>query len=469
MEEIIIRILLIIVFSIEIYLFFKKKNKYEFLINELFWIIAPWTICLLLYYLLGIDYYIKLRWTTLAYIICFWMCYFIGKYIVNLYVNKGKKQVVENDEEKVNNEKFKEKINLFPLFVVAFICVIIYSVYVISINKINFGSTRNVNTNAISTFFLIFSSSSLVIWLYELAFALLNDKKITYYGWISAIIYNIPCLIISGRDALMIFLISTFITFVYCGNYSRKVLKNEGKTYLQIKKISLVFICIMLIYLVFLTGNRYGKAESSALGMFETVARCKFPKYLKDIYYNLGGFGKLILNTVFYYTSQFSKLELIFNQYNGPYIGGLFQLHYISRLLPKSWNLDFSVVTSQIAQITKNANVEGLKGFWETFIGYSIYDFGKIGTIVFSFILGILVKKLQLKYNSKNDVISLVFNIFIGVAMFLTIEISPIFDYYYIFPLIWCCIILNIEKIKRTYLYIKNIIVERIKLIKNAK
>ena len=84
---------------------------------------------------------------------------------------------------------------------------------------------------------LLFSNSSLVIWLYELAYAILSEKKMTWYGLMSGVIYNIPGIVISGRDALMIFFVSTVIVLFYCGNYGKKVLGLEGKMY---KKILMV-------------------------------------------------------------------------------------------------------------------------------------------------------------------------------------------------------------------------------------
>ena len=38
--------------------------------------------------------------------------------------------------------------------------------------------------------------------------------------------------------------------------------------------------------------------------------------------------------------------------------------------------MNFTNVTNAIQQIASNAGTPGIKVFWETAIGYSIYDFG---------------------------------------------------------------------------------------------
>ena len=46
------------------------------------------------------------------------------------------------------------------------------------------------------------------------------------------------------------------------------------------------------------------------------------------------------------------------------------------------------------------------------------------------------------------NILKILMQTFICVAMFLTIELSPIFDYYYVFPLFWIILIVLITKTK---------------------
>lgn len=441
MQDIIMRLILIIMVISGGYWVYKYNKKYKLFLDNKFWVFISWGFAFILYFFLGIEYTKKLNIYSFGYIILCWILFIGGQYAFSKYSKRNKTKL----NEKEQNLDFSKKINLFPLFIVSLVCVIIYAIYILSINNINIGSTRDIKTNGFATLLLIFSNSSLVIWLYELAYAIINEKKMTIYGILSAVIYNIPGVIISGRDALMIFFISTVIIFLYCGNYAKKVLKKECKIYKKILKCAIVAFGAIMIYLIFLSNNRYGTDRSAVINMFKWSAKCQFPAYLEWIYYNCGGLGKLILNVVFYYSSQLSKFALIFEKYDGPYMCGLYQLHYVSRLLPESWNMNFSIVSKELQRLTTNEGIPGLKVFWETAIGYSIYDFGRIGTLIVAFIGGVIVEKLNIYCNNKNNVISIVTQTFICTATFLTIEVSPVFDYYYIFPAFWLGILIFID------------------------
>jgi len=448
METIIMKVILILIAIGGIYYIFKKKDKHELILNNVFWLVVSWMFALVLYFFSGIKYTFNLNILSFGYIFLFWGVFLLGQYISKFIFKRKTKE--ENNTENID---FSKKINLLPLFIVSLISVIAYAIYIIAINDIQLGVTRNINTNGLATLFLILSNSSLVIWLYELAYSLLNQKRISWYGILSAIIYNIPGIIISGRDALMIFIVSTAIVFLYCAFYAKKVLKKEGKILKKVLKYAVLAVCLMMIYLIFLTNNRYGTGEDAAIQMFRWSAGCEFPRYLENIYYKLGGIGKLIMNVVFYYSSQISKFSLMFEEYNGPYLGGLFQLHYVSRLLPETWNLDYGLVSQKLAEITKSVSVPGLKVFWDTAIGYSIFDFGRVGSIFISFLYGIITGITNCWCHKGNSILKLLMRVFICVAMFLTIQLSPLFDYYYVFPLFWIIIIILKEgkenKIKR--------------------
>ena len=424
-----VRIILIIFAVVGITFFIKSKDRYRFIISDTFWVIVPWTLCLFMYYFSGIDYPIKLEWYMLLYIVLFWLCYFLGKNIVQKILTK--KYGENKKRNTITIKKEQPKFNFLPLFFVSLVAVIIYVVYFLAINNIVLGQTRNFNANAFTTFLLIISSSSLIIWLYELSYALLYDKKISWYAFISAIIFNVPGLITSGRDALIIFIIATFITLIYCGNLSVKVLKKKGHTYSKTKKVLCLAMGVVLFYLIFLTSNRYGH---SAIKQFMWASGCSFPPYLEFIYYNLGGLGKLILNTVFYYSSQFSKLALVFDHYSGPYLGGLYQLHYVSRLLPESWGLNYTLVNEGVIRAVEEVSIVGMKPLWDTMIGYFIFDFGKILAPVMSFFLGVVVGFAKYLIKLNKSIFNIIVYVLIALGAFISVQFSPFFDYYYIFP-----------------------------------
>ena len=444
MVDTIIKVVLAAVVVLELLYFINTKEKYKLLLKDGFWIIFVWTICLFLYYFSGINYAIKMSNMVFLYIILFWVLYFIGKGVTKVILEKStvaSKVLVEDTEAK------KEKKHDFSLlFIVSLISLGVYTVLMFMNNDIVFGETRSFNTSSLNTLFLIISSSSLIIWLYELAYALSHDKKLPIYAWLSAIVFNAPGLLISGRDALMIFLLSSFITAIYFGNYGIKELNCKGKMYSKLKKGSLIFVAIIFVYLVFLVSNRYG---SSAIAQFEWAAGCEFPEYLKFIYNHLGGVGKVIVNVVFYYSSQFSKFSLDFNNYNGPYLKGLYQLHYVSRLLPSSWGLNYSLVSNSVTLMSASAGVAGLKTIWDTMIGYFIFDFGKVITLIMAFVSGVFVEVINKLSYKKQDILHILVRVMLCVGCFITVQFSPLFDYYFIFPSFWLFVMLKMFKKRR--------------------
>lgn len=440
-------LIILIIFMIRL---FKKTEGYKIIFSEVFWIIVPWTVCLVLYFISGIKYEYNLNFFSLGYIILFLVLFLLGRFLAYKMKIKPEKNINEESNEKKNEiieYSFSKKMNLLPLFIMSCVACIIYTIYMINTNNIVIGVTRNVKTDGFTTTMLFFSSCSLIIWLYELAYSILNEKNITIYGIFSAIIYNLPVFLISGRDALMIFLISTLIIFIYCRNFRKKVMKQESKISKKYLKISIIAIIIILLYLLVVSNNRYGNNNDSIIDMFKFASGAEFPEYLIKIN-NSGSLGRLFVNFVFYYTSQFSKFSLIFQNYNGPYLLGFYQMQIISRHLPLDSPLNYYLVTSQISQITTNAGISGMSVLWETAIGYLIYDYGRIGTLIFALFLGYIIGKISKNVKKNINILNIILQTMICVAMFTTVELSAIFDYFYIFPLAWFILINIILKVE---------------------
>lgn len=433
MELLIIRFICVLFLIVGLIVVLKINDFSKLIVSDKFWLLASWEFCLLLYCFSGIVYPIKLGLDLFLYIILFLDIYLMGSFFAKvLYYRRNKS--TEKKTEKISDKK----IYLLPFFLICVAGTILYVSTVTFFNPdMKIGITRNVDLNAINTTCLVFSSGSLIIWLYELAYSLMNKKKITIYGVLSAILYNIPGIVIAGRDALMIFLISTFIVVIYSVLYLKKhsLLTKKFKQGIIISGILLLIV--LFSYLFIISSTRYGTGENSVLETFEGASHAKFPKYLVDFYKNSGVLGKLVLNIVFYYSSQFSKLALIYDYYTGPYQHGLYQLHYVSRAINSFVPSGLSAVTTNVEQICAQNNVPGTKVFWGTIIEYSIYDFGRIGALIYSFILGFVIKLITIKNNKELSILNIITLTLICVGAFTTVEVSPIFDYFYIFPLIW--------------------------------
>lgn len=402
----------------------KRKIFSNIISNYNFWLIFSWLVCLLLYYFSGITYRIQLSLSCFIYIIIV-----ISLFILGGYIGKSLSNFINFKTIKKTDKSFD---NLFDkLFYINCITAIVYFVYVILTNDINFGITRKINANWFTTVMQFIMCSSLLLWIYDLRKIVKGEKKISSKILILAVIYNLPCILISGRDSIIIFLIATLI--VICSSINKKI--NYKKMFL----VLLACISVISIYMVFLSSNRYGSKNNSMIKTFENSVSASFPQYMIKISNNK--LGKVLVNGMFYYTSQFSKLSLMYENYNGPYMYGLYQTNIIGRHIPSVFGTSYNDVVNQISIITKWANVSSMRVFWETAIGYCFYDFGKIGTLLISLLSGIIVSLVTIYIKNKNSILCYIYSVIACCAMFITVEMAPLFDYFILFPLIWIFII----------------------------
>ena len=414
-----------------------KKNSKKIILSEIFWLLFSWGICLCLYFFGGISYQYKLGNKELAYILVFLFMLILGiifgrKFVINSEVNN---KIVSNDE----------KVNLKPLFIMSLISIIIYIICILYTNDITFGVTRNINRSMFTTLLVFMADCSLIIWLYELANSLMKNKKLPIYAYLSFIIFLIPSLLISGRDGILIQLLSTFFIFIYCGNYNKERYGKVKNIFRKHKRKLIAIILILFIYFNFLSNSRYG---NDMISRFEWATKAKISDELMHIVKLLGNFGYLFLNFVYYYSSQFSKLSFIIDHYSGPYLYGFFQLHILSRRLPESWGLNYINATNSADQIMRLHGYNGLVKMWGTTIQHFIFDFGRIGAIVVVFIIGIFIGKIRRKFDRNKDEFSIIMQAMICTALFISVQISPIFDLSWIFPFLWIIIIEKIWKKK---------------------
>lgn len=425
-----------IILAVIIICFLKKlcsKSNFNFIISDVFWVVTPWLISLSLYYFSGITYQYNLSIYSFSYIVLFWIMYFLGRFLgLRIKVNSN---FIQNDQINVKNNN---KIDLKLMYIISILSTLVYIIYMLSRNKIVFGVTREFNNNMFGTLLLFFSESSLILWLYELAYSLLNDTKINKLAYLAAIMYVVPSLLISGRDAIIILLITTLIVFIYCGKFGINVNNTSGKFFKKVKKFLYLGILLLLYYFIFLSQNRYG---SDMIKLFEWSTKSTFSKELLNIVFIFKGFGLILLNAIYYYSSQFTKLAWIYDNYNGPYIYGFFQLHFISRRLPESWGLNYINCVNSAKKMMTAQGYEGLSNMWGTVIQYFIYDFGRIGSIIMAFLFGIWIGRWRKHFNKNKDILSILMQVMICVAMFITIQFSPIYDLNWLFPLIWLIIL----------------------------
>ena len=127
MQDIFIRIILFILIICGIIFFVKRKNKYELLTNNIFWLSISWLVCLFLYYFSGINYTIKVNFTTVSYIFVV-----LGLFICRSNFNAINKQEKNKRGEKSKYRCFKKNQSISDICYIFSKCSYLYNIYFIN-------------------------------------------------------------------------------------------------------------------------------------------------------------------------------------------------------------------------------------------------------------------------------------------------------------------------------------------------
>ncbi len=431
-----------------ILLVFIIKNKgATVLTNDLFWLFTMWFFIFGIFYSANIDYAYKLSSNTIIFLLT-------GFFVYLLFRKIGFHVVLKNRKNHIGkNEVVENRINTIPFFVISLIGSSLYLIDIIRINGLAIGVKSSYSVSTIGALSFIFVPIMLVIWIYEINYSLRYSQKIKRRAYIAFVVYFMISFTIAGRQAIFYIILSTVASVFWSLSLSAmtkdlfRAIKNNI-IFRRLKFPLLIFISIVLVYYVFLSNTRYG---DNYIQTFEYAMGANFPDRVIKQSEWLGGLGKIFLNIILYFSHQLSKLEIVFQYYEGPYLFGLYQLNVISRRLPLSWGLDYRLVSWSKRSILASVGQMGLATGWDTIWGSLISDFGRLGSIVVVALIGLLVGKSRKNFSKNNTVMLLVFQALICVGMYTTVQIGPFFDIGWLYAMIWWKIIvmLNKNKIKR--------------------
>jgi oligosaccharide repeat unit polymerase len=396
------------------------KIKSNLIISPSFWLLISWGFIFGLYYTSGIKYKFSLNYLTSAYIflilILFLIFYFFG---INLKINKNR----------IDTINYRKKIWTLLYFILSIFGIILWIFDVLRLNNINFGyRINNFSISIIGTLGMLFLNLALIVWLYELAYSINFNKRIPLKAYISVIIYLVPAFVTSGRQPILIIVISTFIILVY------SLKKNQNYKFKKtIKKFILFGILSFFFYAIMISTKRAGVSNKAAL--FEEIFKSKTPVYLLDFTNCLEGLGEVILEAIYYYSHQLSMFEIFYNNYNGTKFWGLAQFHYIGRRFPDVYYQAQTYIDITFSKVGVYSHV------WMTAIASFIIDYGRFGTTIFVSILGFIIGRKRRKFNYIKTTYELVFLTLICTGIAFSIQFSPFSELSWAYPLYWLIVI----------------------------
>lgn len=416
-----------------LYRVFKFRSR-KLLIEPLFWLFASWGLMMGLYYTSGIDYAYRLSLETWVYLLICWIV-FLGAYFIGesyqVYLLRYHKSFYYGD---TILSTVYYRLSLF--------CFILWMIDLFRLNRISFGyRIAEFSISKIGAICWLFVPLSIIVWLFELACAVQNNKRIPPRGYISALVFIIPAIVTAGRQALLIFLLSTFIVLGYSLN-SLTIYRHRK----AIKIIGLIALIFVGWYLVVISTIRSGTVDKVAL--LEFTFNSKTPEMLVQFVKNSGGLGQVFLDFVYYYSHEVPGFEIFYRYYDGPLFWGMFQMPYIGRRLPIGTQLDYDTAWAYLDMMAARAGI--YSHTWRTAISSFIIDFGRVGTVFFIGLLGFAIGKKRKKFMYSKTQYELVFLSLICVGGFFSVQYSPFTETSWAYPLYWLIVIPIIETVLKT-------------------
>jgi oligosaccharide repeat unit polymerase len=329
------------------------------------------------------------------------------------------------------------------LFISLFgLCLYFFDIY--RLNTFDIGMRNlNLDVSLIGTIgsFLIYSS--MFVWLYELAYVIRNNKRITIFLCFPLVIYLAPNVIVGGRQSFMIVFISTFCVFVY--------LIRENKQYKYKKKLVLSALIVMvgfILYNSFVIKHRTVYDDMNR--HYEIAIGNEVSKETLDIIKRTGVFQNQFLQFLHYYSHEIPSFALILQEYEHYPLFGMFQLNYISRRLPESLGLDYMLARDEIERISFNSGTRAT--LYRTVLGGFIVDFGRAGSLIILGLVGFLMGRSRKKFRKRESLYRLVIQAMLCSAIVFSVEYSPFYEIRWAFAFYWALIIPVIEKLKKIQL-----------------
>lgn len=412
-------------------LFWKRAENN--IINPVVWLFVSWLLIFGLYFFSGIRYFYKIEWNTYIYIIfagiLFNFFYLIG------YCFKFDKDGVEiNLEDCFSNHKKK-------YWIMSLLGLGLYIFDVNRLNSVTLGMRNlNLNVSMIGTIGSFLANASLCLWLFELGNAINKNIKLKVSSFLPLGIYLLPNMIVGGRQSFVIALISSYCVF----RFSLRMEARRQNEYQYKKNIVygflLLFVCFYF-YNTIIIKNRSINIDMSR--HYEVILKNEVSNETEKIIEKTGVFQDSLLQILQYYSQELNGFAVVFQEYDHTPLWGMYEMQYISRRLPASLELDFNSAREEVERISSQQGTRAT--LYRTALKDFILDFGRVGALVFTSVLGFFFGRSFKKFVRRPTLYRIMIQAMLCSAAFFSIEYSPIYETRWAFAFYWFLIIPFIE------------------------
>ena len=409
-----------------------KKKRY----NPIWWLIISWGFLFINYYCSGIEY-LPISMELILFII---LCIFSFSFSFFLGYNKKKQVAISKS---TNLTMAEDKVDTIKYFWLSLIGCIVYLIDVFRLNGLNIiRGAKQIST--VGSIAALLYPLALFVLIYEIIFSIKNEKSMPLYTYICIFVYLCPVILIGGRLDFMILVLCVVIAILQ--ERGRKEIK-ERKKNKKISRLIVGFGAVATIanYAIEVGSKRFSNSQIM-IGTFEYALNCVITDTTIKFASYFGVFSDLIINLLAYYSHQLAVLQVLFSEYNGPYLFGLYELPYLARRIPSILIPEYTEVVNVQRRIFTSVGAPSFSSAWRTMLGYTIIDFGTVGTVMILFVLGLLVGRLTTKYRFNPTTINATKFAFICTMIVFTIQYSPFFEPAIIYAFYWSLLISFIEK-----------------------
>lgn len=420
--------LFLIVFLLLI-IFVNIKTNYRILNNEIFWLFVFWGLIVGVYIFSGVEWRYSVSIELMIYLSVCFLAFFIGR---------------KYGYSKTSHRCYNDfpKINIKPYCIMGISGVVIFSIDYIRLNGL-FASKSGYNISIIGSLGNLMVPLLLVLGLYIFSKSLIKYDKVSMKGILLLVLYSIPGILNSGRESVAFIFIGVASIYGYYAKFNNKSFRFINIKKIVTKLLIVIFTLGVLLLIIHISKERFGTNEVSTFLNTHNVS----PAAIHESK-SWGDFEFLYYNISSYFSHQLSFLEFILKEYNGPYMFGLFELNIISRRLPRILELDYNLVSQQLRQLYI-LNGVSYSGDWFTIFGSFIVDFGRIGSIVASFLCGYFCGKVKKNLYVSGDIRYVVLRAIICLCMFSSIQLGPFYNVLIYGAFIWWIIIFRKKTNKR--------------------
>jgi hypothetical protein len=372
------------IFIIFFYLFavilYLKKSNANGILNASKWVIIVYLFLVVVYTFSGIHYHDNLSFYAITFML-------INIIILLMSERCGYLALKKNILcEKSISFSLPRKIQVIGILCIIGTCC--YIADIIRLNEVSFGlRIVDYEISWLGKIGFVFLCLGLFVWLHSLYIAMEAQKYPCLLGFLCLFSYISKDVIQAARGHVITISIATLLVFLYA----------KKKTKMKISSSLGIFIFLFFILGSFVFGYTYLISTTreviadniDKVSFSESWFGAQIGSETQEALDKLGPFRKPMSDLLFYYSHEFINYSIHFEYYNYTPTMGLNTFSYVTRRFEGILGSVSDDIEKQIEQTFTKANMS--LHSWGTYQKTLLIDYGKIGTVIASIILGFLM------------------------------------------------------------------------------